>query len=76
MLCSWIGRINMMKMSILSKDFPGSSADKESACHAGDPDLIPGSVSSPGKGIGNPLHYSWASLVAQAIKNLQCRRPG
>ena len=59
-----------MKMNIISKGFPGSSADKESACHAEDPDLIPGSVSSPGKGIGNPLHYSWASLVAQTVKNL------
>ena len=26
--------------------------------------------SSPGEGIGNPLQYSWASLVAQTVKNL------
>jgi len=25
--------------------------------------------SSPGEGIGNPLQYSWASLVAQMVKN-------
>ena len=25
--------------------------------------------SSPGEGIGYPLHYSWASLVAQLVKN-------
>ena len=49
--------------------FPGSSADKESACNAGDPVLIPGSGRSPGEGIGYPLQYSWASLVAQMVKN-------
>ena len=48
--------------------FPGSSAGKESACNAGDPDAIPGSGSSNGEGIGYPLQYSWASLVAQIIK--------
>jgi len=31
--------------------------------------LIPGSGSYPGEGIGYPLQYSWASLVAQIIKN-------
>ena len=48
--------------------FPGSSAGKESACNVGDSGLIPGSGSSPGEGIGYPLQYSWASLVAQMIK--------
>ena len=43
---------------------------KESACNAGDPSLIPGSGRSPGEGIGYPLQYSWASLVAQTLKNL------
>ena len=52
------------------KDFPGSSAGKESACNAGDPGLIPGSGRTPGEGIGYPLQYSWASLVAQMVKNL------
>ena len=32
--------------------FPGSSAGKESACNAGDPDLTPASGSSPEEGIG------------------------
>ena len=50
--------------------FPGSSAGKESACNAGDPGLIPGSGRSPGEGVGYPLWYSWASLVAQTVKNL------
>ena len=51
------------------KGFPGSSAGKESTCDAGDPGLIPGSGRSPGEGIGYSLHYSWASLVAQLVKN-------
>ena len=50
--------------------FPGSSAGKESACNAGEPGSIPGSGSSPGEKIGYPLQYSWASLVAQMVKNL------
>ena len=32
--------------------------------------MIPESGSSPGEGIGYPLRYSWASLVAQLVKNL------
>ena len=35
--------------------FPGG---KESACHAGDTGLIPGSGSSPGEGNSHPLQYS------------------
>ena len=46
------------------EDFPDSSVDKESTCHAGDPGSITGSGRSPGEGIGYPLQYSWASLVA------------
>ena len=54
----------------------GSSVGKESSCNAGDPGLIPGSGRSPGEGVGYPLQYSWASLVAQLVKNLlQCQRP-
>ena len=43
---------------------------KESACNVGDPGLIPGLGRSAGGGIGYPLQYSWASLVAQLVKNL------
>ena len=50
--------------------FPDSSVGKESACNAGDPDSIPGSGRSAGEGLGYPLQYSWASLVAQLVKNL------
>ena len=49
--------------------FPGRSAGEESACNAGDPGSIPGSGSSPEQGISYPLQYSWASLVAQIVKN-------
>ena len=57
--------------SILSYlGFLGSSDDKESACNAGDPGSITRSGRSLGAGIGYPLQYSWASLVAQMIKNL------
>ena len=31
--------------------------------------MIPGSGRSAGEGIGYPLQYSWASLVAQLVKN-------
>ena len=36
--------------------FPGASNSKESACNAGDPDLIPGLGRSPRKGNAYPLH--------------------
>ena len=49
--------------------FPGSSVGKESACNAGDPSLFPGLGRSAGEGIGYPLQYSLASLVAQLVKN-------
>ena len=48
---------------------PDSSVGKESTCSAGDPGSIPGSGRSTGEGIGYPLRYSWASLVAQLVKN-------
>ena len=50
--------------------FPHSSVGKESTCNAGDLGLIPGWGRSAGEGFGYPLQYSWASLVAQLVKNL------
>ena len=47
-----------------------SSVGREFACSAGDPSSIPGSGRSAGDGISYPLQYSWASLVAQLVKNL------
>ena len=52
-----------------SLGFPYSSVGKESACNAGDPGSIPGSRKSSGEGIGYPLQDSWASIVAQLVKN-------
>ena len=56
----------------------GRSAGKESACSSGDPDLIPAPGRSPGEGTAYTLHYSWAPLVAQLVKNppVVCGRPG
>ena len=51
------------------QDFPGAQGAKESACNAGDLGSIPGQGRSPGEGIEYSLQYSWASLVAQMIKN-------
>ena len=45
---------------------PGSSVGKESSCNAG---LIPGSGRFSGEGIDYLVQYSWASLVAQLVKN-------
>ena len=56
------------------QSFPGSSAGIESTWNAGDPGLIPGSGRSTGEGIGYPLQYSWAPLVAQMVKNLPSMR--
>ena len=50
--------------------FPDRSVGKESTCNAGDPGSIPVSGRSTGEGIGYPLQYSWASLVAQLVNNL------
>ena len=57
-----------------SRGFPGSSADKESSCNAGDPGSIPGSGRSPGEGKGYPLHYSglensMSCIVHRVAKN-------
>ena len=49
--------------------FSHSSVGKEPTCNAGDPSSIPGSGRSAGEGIGYPLQYSWASFVAQLVKN-------
>ena len=57
-------------MLLVIPGFPDSSAGKESTCNAGDPSSIPGSERCPGEGIGYPVQYSWASLVAQLVKSL------
>ena len=47
-----------LRTTIQLEDFPGSSAGRESACHAGDPDSIPGLRRSSGGGHDNPLQHS------------------
>ena len=59
----------ILKLSTGLLGFPDSLAGK-AACNAGDPGSIPGSGRSPGEGVGYPLQCSWASLVAQLVKNL------
>ena len=54
--------------------FPDSSVGKESTCNAGNPCLIPRSGRPAGEGICYPLQYSWASLVAQLVKNPSAKR--
>jgi len=49
--------------------FPGSSDGKELTCNAGGPWFHSWVRKIPGEGIGYPLQYSWASLVAQLVKN-------
>ena len=50
--------------------FADSSVGKEATCNAGDLGSIPGLGRSTGEGIGCPLQYSLASLVAQLVKNV------
>ena len=52
-----------------AEGFPDSPVGKESSCNAGDPSSIPGLGRSTGEGTGYLLQYSWASLVAQLVKN-------
>ena len=59
--CNVTGALNM--------GFPGSSAGKESACNAKRPRLDFWLGRYPGEGIGYPVQYSRASLVAQMVKN-------
>ena len=70
---SWVGEIPWRRArlpALVFLGFPCGSAGKESTCNARDPGSILGSARSPGEGIGYPLRYSWASLVAQLVKNL------
>ena len=60
-------RINTTFSGLL--DLPDRSVGKEFTYNAGDPSSIPGLGRSAGEGIGYPIQYSWASLVAQLVKN-------
>ena len=70
---SWVGKIHWRRDRLPTPVFLGfscGSAGKESACNVGDLGLTPGLGRSLGEGKGYPLQYSWASLVAQLVKNL------
>ena len=67
-------RVAFAHLSVTMGDFPESSVGKEAACNAGDPSLTPGSGRSAGEGTGYPPLYSWASLIAQLVKNLPAMR--
>ena len=59
-----------LRLDTILLGFPGSSDGKESTSNVRDANSIPGLGRSPGEGIGYPLQYFWASLVAQMVKNL------
>ena len=54
---------------MMAHSFSGSLSGKEFACNVGDPSSIPRSGISPAEGTGYPLQSSWASLVAEKVKN-------
>ena len=68
----WKKKKNSLWVSCLAA--ADSSVGKESACNAGDPGSIPGLGRFPEEGIGYPRQYSWASLVAQLVKNPSAMR--
>ena len=53
----------------VSEGFYAGSDSKESVENAGDSGSISGLGRSPGERNGFPFQYSWASLVAQLVKN-------
>ena len=68
----WVGKIHWRRDRLPTPvflGFPCGLAGKDSARNAGDLGLIPGLGRSPGERIGYPFQYSWASLVAQLVKN-------
>ena len=58
-----------MLFTAITVGLPQSSAGKESPCNAGDPGSIPRLGRSTEEGVGWASWYSWASLVAQLVKN-------
>ena len=66
----WMNILTYFICNYIHSGFLGGSAGKEFIYNAGDPGSFPGWWSSPGEGRGYPLQYSWASLLAQKVKNL------
>jgi len=59
-----------VKNSLVEADvsFPSGSDGKESACHSGDPGLIPRSGRPPGEGNGYPLQNSYQNSMDRAVR--------
>ena len=60
-----------MKNSLVEAEdvsFPSGSDGKESACHSGDPGLIPRSGRPPGEGNGYPLQNSYQNSMDRAVR--------
>ena len=69
---SWVRKIPWRRERLPTPgflSFPGGSDSKASAYNAGDPGLTPGLGRSNGEEKGYPLQYSWASRLAQLVKN-------
>ena len=64
-----LGPKYLINTTSTTKGLPGSSAGKEFTCSSGDPGSIPGLGRSLREGIGCPLQYFGATLVAQMVKN-------
>ena len=68
---TFVGKVMCLLFNMLSRfNFLGGLDGKASAYNLGDPGLIPGLGRSPGKENGNLLQCSWASPVAQMVRNL------
>ena len=69
---SWVRKIHWRREKLPTPvflDFPCGSGGQISACSSGDLGLIPVLGRFPGEGIVYPLQYSWASVLAQMVKN-------
>ena len=59
----------LLMLYVCLKGFLDSSVGKESTFHLGDTSSISVFGRSTGEGVGYPLQYSWAFLLAQLVKN-------
>ena len=74
-----VSKVLFENLNICKLGFPSSSDDKESACHAGNLDLIPGSERYPAEGNGDLFQYScsenpmdrgaWWAIVHRVTKS-------
>ena len=66
----WLGSEDPTCLEAKNPKHKQQNSGKESTDSARDPSVFPGLGRSPGEGIAFPLLYSWASLMAQLVKNL------